>query len=100
MTRLIDAHTLLDDLDAAYAETEVFLNERYELDPPGAAFVGWTEVLRAVNSAPTVRCAVCGYLDSDGDDTWVCACADSPTDGMEIPDPSVEACSNFKRRQP
>ena len=53
-----------------------------------------------LDAAPTIECEACEHLDSESDDTWVCSCPDSPTDGMEIPDPSVEASRYFERRQP
>jgi hypothetical protein len=53
-----------------------------------------------IDAAPTVSCAECEHRDAEGDDTWVCSCHDSPTEGMEILDPTVEACLYFQRRQP
>jgi hypothetical protein len=48
MTHPLDE--LREQLWDVYAETEVFLNDRAELDPFGAAYVEWSGIVRALDA--------------------------------------------------
>ena len=94
--RLIDADVLRLQFDAGQ---NVYEPGDTEPSRVNCMYAG-DEVRAIIDAAPTIECEACEHLDSESDDTWVCSCPDSPTDGMEIPDPSVEACRYFERRQP
>lgn len=56
---LIDARALRDELFDHYAGSEIFLNERGEMDPLGEAYVSWPGVAARLDAAPTVGCDNC-----------------------------------------
>jgi hypothetical protein len=68
--KLIDADALKDKLQGVYAHTEVFLNERYELDPLGDAYVYWAGIAKILDAAPAVCCDngihSCAFYDPNG----------------------------------